>query len=150
MKKILALIIALALSLCFAGCGGTEKPDIDINQISNWINDTGYMNDYDYVTDWAVVPDDSGGVNISIVVEDGTDPELALHVADNVVRQVSVAARNQNKGLTSPSKDDYGSFYDSYPALVGVSEQSNTGDTKDWLVFHAIVASSGPMVELQK
>lgn len=150
MKKLLLLLFTFILLFCFASCGDSEKPDIDINQISNWINDTGYMDGYDYVTDWAVVPDNSGGVNITVVVKDGTDPELALQIADGLVRQVSAAARNQDQELTSPSKDDYGSFYNHYPALVGVSEQSKTENTKDWLVFHAVVSSTGPMVELQK
>lgn len=149
MRKILLLLFALALSFCIAGCG-SEKPEIDIGQISDWISDTGYMNDYDYVTDWAVAPDNSGGVNISVVVKDGTDPELALQIADGLIRQVSAAARNQDPELDGPTKDNYGSFYDSYHALVGVSEQSKTANTKDWLVFHAVAASSGPMVELQK
>ena len=149
MKKVLTLLFILTLALCLFGCGGSEKPEIDISKISDWISDTGYMDSYDYVTDWAI-SDNSGDVSISVVVKDGTDPDAALQVADGLVRQVSAAACNQNADLSGPTGDNYGSFYDYYTAMVGVAEQSKTGDTKDWLVFHSIVDSSGPAVELQK
>ena len=149
-RKIFTLFLAFILAFCVTACGGSDKPDIDVDQIAGWIQDTGFMDSYDYVTDWAVALDDSGTVTINVVVKDGTDPELALQVADDLVRQVSSAACNQSDELTGPSKDNYGSFYDSYPAMVGVAEQSKTSNTKDWLVFHSIAAGSGPMVTLQK
>ena len=149
MKRMLFVFLAFVLMISLAGCGEPEKPDISVDDISSWVSDTYYMDNYDYVVDWSITLDDSGNLLYNIVVENGTDPELAVQVADGLVRYVSAYACSKCDELTSPGKDDYGSFYDYYDALVGVSEKSKTSNTKDWLVFHAIVDSSGPLVKSQ-
>lgn len=150
MKKVLYILIAVSLLFSLSACSESEKPEIDIQQISDWISATGYMDDFDYVTDWMIAEGDACDVNISIVVLDGTDPGLALSVADGLVRQVSAAACNQCEDLEGPSGTSYGTFYDYYDALVGVAEQSKVSNNKYWLIYHAIVDEIGPPIELQE
>lgn len=149
MKKLTLLLLIITISMLSAACSSASKVEIDVDQCARWIADSGYMDDYDFVNDWAVTLDGSGTISMTIVVKDGTDPDRALQLADGLVRQVSAAACMQSDDLTGPTGDSYGTLYDSYPAMIGVSEASKTGDTKQWLILHSIANSSGPKVTLQ-
>lgn len=88
----------------------------------------------------------------SAVVDDSTDPEVALDYADSLVRQYNLMANMQDSNIQLASKDYYGGLYDQYDVLIGVAPMSKTDNQDEWFVFHAIIAGAHDKnkIKLQK
>lgn len=93
--------------------------------------------DYTYVRDYYIGVKDKT-ITITAVVDDATDPSLALDFADTVVRQLNLYAQMQDSSIESGSQNFYGGLYTRYDALVGVAPASKTNSQKDWFVYDGI------------
>ena len=104
--------------------------------------------DYTYVQDYYIgVKDDT--ITITAVVDDSTDPSLALDFADTFVRQLNLYAQMQDSSIESSSQNFYGGLYTRYNALVGVAPASKTNNQKDWFVYDGI-SGGKVMLKLNK
>ena len=104
--------------------------------------------DYTYVQDYYIgVKDDT--ITITAVVDDSTDPSLALDFADTLVRQLNLYAQMQDSSIESSSQNFYGGLYTRYNALVGVAPASKTNSQKDWFVYDGI-SGGKVMLKLNK
>lgn len=104
--------------------------------------------DYTYVQDYYIgVKDDT--ITITAVVDDSTDPSLALDFADTLVRQLNLYAQMQDSSIESSSQNFYGGLYTRYKALVGVAPASKTNSQKDWFVYDGI-SGGKVMLKLNK
>ena len=104
--------------------------------------------DYTYVHDYYIgVKDDT--ITITAVVDDSTDPSLALDFADTLVRQLNLYAQMQDSSIESSSQNFYGGLYTRYNALVGVAPASKTNSQKDWFVYDGI-SGGKVMLKLNK
>lgn len=93
------------------------------------------------------VKDDT--ITITAVVDDSTDPSLALDFADTLVRQLNLYAQMQDSSIESSSQNFYGGLYTRYNALVGVAPASKTNSQKDWFVYDGI-SGGKVMLKLNK
>ena len=107
--------------------------------------------DYSFVRDYYIglSKDDDHQIIISIIVDDYTDPTLALDFADTVVRQLNLYAQMQDGSIEPASMDFYGGLYTRYSALVGVAPASKTNDQSAWFVYDGIVGGK-VMLKLNK
>ena len=104
--------------------------------------------DYTYVQDYYIgVKDDT--ITITAVVDDSTDPSLAIDFADTLVRQLNLYAQMQDSSIESSSQNFYGGLYTRYNALVGVAPASKTNSQKDWFVYDGI-SGGKVMLKLNK
>ena len=104
--------------------------------------------DYTYVQDYYIgVKDDT--ITITAVVDDSTDPSLALDFADTLVRQLNLYPQMQDSSIESSSQNFYGGLYTRYNALVGVAPASKTNSQKDWFVYDGI-SGGKVMLKLNK
>ena len=104
--------------------------------------------DYSFVQDYYIgVKDDQ--ITITAVVDDATDPNVALDFADTLVRQLNLYAQMQDSSIDSASKDFYGGLYKRYSALVGIAPASKQDDPDSWFVYDGIVGGK-VMLKLNK
>ena len=116
-----------------------NKFNIDINQcIDDLKANLPLEPDYTFVNDYVIIADGKN-LTISIIVDDSTDPEMALDFADTVVRQLNLYANMQDSNIELGNKDFYGSLYTEYTALVGVAPASKINNQDEWLIYDAIV-----------
>lgn len=179
-KKITTAMVIAAMSMSIIACGSntsetqaptteapatTEAPEteaittteeteaaatLDLDKcISDLKENLPLEPDYTFVQDYYIGEKD-GTITITAVVDDATDPALALDFADTLVRQLNLYAQMQDSSIASASKDFYGGLYERYNALVGVAPASKSdGDTDDWFVFDGIVGGK-VMLKLNK
>lgn len=105
--------------------------------------------DYTFVRDYSISMNDDDQIVITAVVDDATDPNVALDFADTLVRQLNLYAQMQDSSIELASKDFYGGLYERYSALVGVAPASKTDDKDSWFVHDAIVGGK-VMLKLNK
>ena len=105
--------------------------------------------DYTFVRDYSISMNDDDQIVITAVVDDATDPAIALDFADTLVRQLNLYAQMQDSSIESASKDFYGGLYERYSALVGVAPASKIDDTDSWFVHDGIVGGK-VMLKLNK
>lgn len=168
MKK---LIVISVLALAVAGCGqskiesipkaptATEAPTeaptptpeevkIDFDKCFEQMKNEGATVLYDFVQDFYVGLSDSGVINITIVVDDATDPKQALEYTHMLIKELNYYASQQDPTLEPSSSETYGGLYDRYNALVGVATTSTVNDSDAWLVYDAITTGT-QFVELK-
>lgn len=104
--------------------------------------------DYTFVQDYYIGMKDNQ-ITITAVVDDATDPNIALDFADTLVRQLNLYAQMQDSSIESASKDFYGGLYQRYNALVGVAPASKVDDSSSWFVYDGIVGGK-VMLKLNK
>ena len=104
--------------------------------------------DYTFVQDYSISMKDDQ-ITITAVVDDSTDPTVALDFADTLVRQLNLYAQMQDSSIESASKDFYGGLYERYDALVGVAPASQTDNPDKWFVYDGIVGGK-VMLKLNK
>ena len=104
--------------------------------------------DYSFVQDYYIGVEDKN-ITITAVVDDATDPALALDFADTLVRQLNLYAQMQDSSIESSSQYFYGGLYTHYDALVGIAPASKTNSQKDWFVYDGIVGGK-VMLKLNK
>ena len=118
----------------------TENVSIDFSKINDQIKSE-LPQYYDYLKDVSVeLRDDT--IYIMAVLNDSTDPALALDMADTLVRQVNMYANMQDSSIKTAGANDYGGLYDRYPALIGIAPLSKTNDSSQWFVNDALASSN--------
>lgn len=127
----------------------TPVISIDIDKCISDLKDNLQLDpDYTFVRDYYIGAKDNT-ITITAVVDDATDPSLALDFADTLVRQLNLYAQMQDSSIESASKDFYGGLYTQYDALVGVSPASQTKNEKEWFV-HDAISGGKTMLNLNK
>lgn len=126
-----------------------SKCALDMDQcISDLKDNLSLEPDYSFVQDYYIgVKDDQ--ITITAVVDDATDPNVALDFADTLVRQLNLYAQMQDSSIDSASKDFYGGLYKRYSALVGIAPASKQDDPDSWFVYDGIVGGK-VMLKLNK
>ena len=126
-----------------------SKSALDMDQcISDLKDNLSLEPDYSFVQDYYIgVKDDQ--ITITAVVDDATDPNVALDFADTPVRQLNLYAQMQDSSIDSASKDFYGGLYKRYSALVGIAPASKQDDPDSWFVYDGIVGGK-VMLKLNK
>lgn len=126
-----------------------SKSALDMDQcISDLKDNLSLEPDYSFVQDYYIgVKDDQ--ITITAVVDDATDPNVALDFADTLVRQLNLYAQMQDSSIDSASKDFYGGLYKRYSALVGIAPASKQDDPDSWFVYDGIVGGK-VMLKLNK
>ena len=71
---------------------------------------------------------------MTAVLNDSTDPNVALDFADTMIRRFSSIAQMQDGNIASPSKDYYGGIYDNYGIMIGIAPSSKTDIASEWFV----------------
>ena len=106
---------------------------------------------YPYARDVYVgVDEDQKQINFTAILDDSTDPSVALEYADTIIRQYNLMANMQDSNIALGGKDYYGGLYDQYSILIGIAPQSKVEDIKEWFVFDAVVAGAYQTIDLQK
>ena len=126
-----------------------SKSALDMDQcISDLKDNLSLEPDYSFVQDYYIgVKDDQ--ITITAVVDDATDPNVALDFADTLVRQLNLYDQMQDSSIDSASKDFYGGLYKRYSALVGIAPASKQDDPDSWFVYDGIVGGK-VMLKLNK
>lgn len=132
----------------------TKEANIDINFdqiIEETRSELTNSEFYDYVTDVAIVIDeDAKDINLLASVKDGTRKELALSLADTLVRKFSFNCSFYNEELNSPSTEYYGGIFDLYNFYVGVTSDSEIKNPDNWYVYQYVSAGKYKVIELQQ
>lgn len=106
---------------------------------------------YPYAKDVYVgVDDGKKQINFTAVLDDSTDPSVALDYADTIIRQYNLMANMQDNRIALGGKDYYGGLYDQYSILIGIAPLSKTENNKEWFVFDAVVAGAYQAIDLQE
>lgn len=129
-----------------------SKYDVDWDKCTEDFYESVLNQEYfPYATDVYVnVDEDKKQINFTAVLQDATDPKVALDYADTLIRQFNLMAIVQDSSIATGAKDYYGGLYDQYDILIGVSPLSKTSDSDEWFVFDAVLAGTHSKLELQK
>ena len=123
---------------------------IDIDKCYQQMQEEGATELYDFVQDFYVgLQEDGKTINISIIVDEATDPQKALEYTHMLIKELNYYAAEQDKTLEAASSESYGGLYDKYHALVGVATPSTTDDVDSYLIYDA-VTYPGQFVSLKK
>ena len=123
---------------------------IDIDKCYQQMREEGATELYDFVQDFYVgLQEDGKTINISIIVDEATDPQKALEYTHMLIKELNYYAAEQDKTLEAASSESYGGLYDKYHALVGVATPSTTDDVDEYLIYDAITYP-GQFVSLKK
>lgn len=94
---------------------------------------------FDFVLDIDINVDESNKrINFSIVVNDDTDPNIALDFGDTALRWLNNYAKFQDSSLKSGAKNYYGGIYDKYDVIIGIAPLNKISDSSQWFVFDGI------------
>lgn len=110
---------------------------------------------YPYVKDLYIkVDENSKKIIFSAVLDDSTNPQIALDYADTMLRQFNFCASKQDSGIGASTKTSYGGLYDVYQAQIGIAPLSLSGsqDTSKWWVYDTLpaLAQTNHEIKLQK
>lgn len=123
---------------------------IDFDKCYQQMQEEGATELYDFVQDFYVgLQEDGKTINISIIVDEATDPQKALEYTHMLIKELNYYAAEQDKTLEAASSESYGGLYDKYHALVGVATPSTTDDVDSYLIYDA-VTYPGQFVSLKK
>ena len=123
---------------------------IDFDKCYQQMREEGATELYDFVQDFYVgLQEDGKTINISIIVDEATDPQKALEYTHMLIKELNYYAAEQDKTLEAASSASYGGLYDKYHALVGVATPSTTDDVDKYLIYDA-VTYPGQFVSLKK
>lgn len=123
---------------------------IDFEKCYQQMREEGATELYDFVQDFYVgLQEDGKTINISIIVDEATDPQKALEYTHMLIKELNYYAAEQDKTLEAASSESYGGLYDKYHALVGVATPSTTDDVDKYLIYDA-VTYPGQFVSLKK
>lgn len=123
---------------------------IDFDKCYQQMQEEGATELYDFVQDFYVgLQEDGKTINISIIVDESTDPQKALDYTHMLIKELNYYAAEQDKTLEAASSESYGGLYDKYHALVGVATPSTTDDVDSYLIYDA-VTYPGQFVSLKK
>lgn len=95
---------------------------------------------YTYIKDIAISVDRVDKIiTFNAVVADSTSPEVALDLADSLIRHLNLSAQLQNGNIKSASKDYYGSIYDEFDIVINVSSESNIRNSSKWFIRDGVM-----------
>lgn len=128
-----------------------EKVSVNIEELSSSLKEEFTDNEFHaYIRDVGVYESSDGSISIFAAVDDSTDPEVALDLADTLLRRTAALAQTQNNELSSPGHEYYGGLYDNYNAIIGVAPFSHTNDEEEWYVVDAITNGRFKELSLNK
>ncbi len=106
---------------------------------------------YPYAKDvYAGVDEEEKQISFTAVLDDSTEPSVALDYADTIIRQYNLIANMQDNRIALGGKDYYGGLYDQYSIMIGIASLSKTENNKEWFVFDAVMAGTHQAIDLQK
>lgn len=106
--------------------------------IGEWESEITDPNFFSYVKDaYAAIEEDR--FILTAVVGDATDPQVALELADTMIRRFNAIAMLQKNSIAPPSKDYYGGLYDQYGVMIGIAPFSQQDNTDKWFVYQFIL-----------
>mgnify|MGYP000886667663 CR=1 FL=1 len=78
-------------------------------------------------------------VTMTLVVNNATNKKAALDLADTMIRRFSSNVVIHDSSFTMPSKDSYGSLFDSYNIAIGVASSQFVDNRSKWLYDQYII-----------
>lgn len=105
---------------------------------------------FNYVKDVSIeVKEDKKQIVFSAVLDDATDPQLALDYADTMIRQFNLFASTQDDSISLGNKDFYGGLYNEYQIMLGIAPLSKIENQSEWFVFDVIGAKAHTSHEIK-
>ena len=119
-----------------------EKAASAINQaVGDTITEFKNSQNYPLVKDVSIkVDQDKKEVTMALVVNPATNKKAALDMADTLIRRYSSNVVVHDSSFTMPTKDSYGSLFDTYNISIGVAPAQYVGDRSKWLYDQYITA----------
>ena len=119
-----------------------EKATSAINQaVGDTIAEFKNPQNYPLVKDVSIkVDQDKKEVTMALVVNPATNKKAALDMADTLIRRYASNVVIHDSSFTMPTKDSYGSLFDTYNILIGVAPAQYVGDRSKWLYDQYITA----------
>ena len=119
-----------------------EKATSAINQaVGDTIVEFKNPQNYPLVKDVSIKVDhDKKEVTMALVVNPATNKKAALDMADTLIRRYSSNVVIHDSSFTMPTKDSYGSLFDTYNISIGVAPAQYVGDRSKWLYDQYITA----------
>ena len=119
-----------------------EKATSAINQaVGDTIAEFKNPQNYPLVKDVSIKVDhDKKEVTMALVVNPATNKKAALDMADTLIRRYSSNVVIHDSSFTMPTKDSYGSLFDTYNISIGVAPAQYVGDRSKWLYDQYITA----------
>ena len=77
---------------------------------------------------------------MALVVNPATNKKAALDMADTLIRRYSSNVVIHDSSFTMPTKDSYGSLFDTYNISIGVASAQYVDDRSKWLYDQYITA----------
>lgn len=134
----------------------TDSFDSSSDDFSTAVTDTTseLMNKeyYPYVQDvsFSVDPDDKN-ITMMAVLNSSTNKRTALDFADTMIRRFSSNVVAHDGSYSMPSKDFYGSLFDTYKITIGVAPSSATDNPDRWyyskVIYPGNHTQQGPRVK---
>lgn len=173
-KMIVAILMAIAMGMT-TGCGGgsdssesvtneqqsveTQAPESDkaetVSFDVNWdqcrddLVSELVSDDYPYVQDvYLGVDDETRRITLTATLDDATAPEVALDLADTMIRRTCALANMQDSDITMPGADTYGGLFDVYDCMIGIAPMSQVNNSDQWFVYDAIARGTNQKPEL--
>ncbi|EOQ38285.1 hypothetical protein [Butyricicoccus pullicaecorum] len=176
MKKKLIISVLVAVTMGMAtGCGGesdtiepiaTEQQSVE-TQVSesdkaetvsfdvNWdqcrddLVSELVSDDYPYIQDvYLGVDDETRRITLTATLDDATAPDVALDLADTMIRRTCALANMQDSDVTMPGADTYGGLFDVYDCMIGIAPMSQVNNSDQWFVYDAIARGTNQKPEL--
>lgn len=176
MKKKLIISVLVAVTMGMAtGCGGesdtiepiaTEQQSVE-TQVSesdkaetvsfdvNWdqcrddLVSELVSDDYPYIQDvYLGVDDETRRITLTATLDDATAPDVALDLADTMIRRTCALANMQDSDVTMPGADTYGGLFDIYDCMIGIAPMSQVNNSDQWFVYDAIARGTNQKPEL--
>lgn len=178
MKKILSLFLFLIIHFGFVSCASSVsvKDNIDketINDTNKQVSDDNNVNEnitynidwekcitdtkaeftnsgqYSYLKDiYIEVSDDE--ITFTAALSDSTDSDVALDLADGIIRRFNANAQLQDSSIKSSGKDYLGGLYDNYSIAIGIAPLSKTNNSSEWYIHDVIGKGVHKEPKLQK
>lgn len=173
-KLIMSVLVAVAMGMA-TGCGGgtdtakqitneqqsveTQNPeseetelvsfDVDWDQCREDLVAELVSDDYPYVQDvYLSVDDETRCITLTATLDDATAPEVALDLADTMIRRTNSLANMQDTDIAPCGADSYGGIFDTYDCLIGIAPVSQANNSDQWFVYDAIARGTNQKPEL--
>lgn len=176
MKKKLIISVLVAVTMGMAtGCGGesdTIEPianeqqsvetqvsesdkaetvsfDVNWDQCRDDLVSELVSDDYPYIRDvYLSVDDETRRITLTATLDDATAPDVALDLADTMIRRTNALANMQDSDVTMSGADTYGGVFDVYDCMIGIAPVSQVNNSSQWFVYDAIARGTNQKPEL--
>lgn len=99
---------------------------------------------------YASVDEGKKQIIFTSIIDDSTEPSVALDYADTIIRQYNLIANMQDNSISLGGKDYYGGLYDQYNIMIGIAPLSKTENHEDWFIFDTVIAGTHKTIDLQE